>query len=309
MKVAIYHKSVPNAKNLEKVELLKFFSQGVKAVGDQVVDVEDYKYTQSDVAVIQGWINESSGSAKKPHLALRTEVVNRNLNTRKHVVAVDSNLFLYANTDNPLHYLRYSFDGVFPTTGIYCDTQIDPTRWAKISRDLHINLKPYRTNGDHILLCLQRNGGWSMGTTNVLNWSAETILELRKYTDREIVIRPHPGDKLARTYIGDISNNPLLKNVRVSNPGASLVDDLKNCWAAVNYNSSPVVGAAIEGVPIFVTDVTRSQCREIANTDLSQIESPGMPDRLPWVRRLSMFHWKFDELKSGECWSHMRSFV
>lgn len=310
MKVAVYHKSVPNAKNLEKIELLKFFSQGVRAIGDQVVDVDTYSYVPSDVAVIQGWINESSSdSAKKSHLALRNEVVNRNLNTRKHVVAVDSNLFLYANTDNPLHYLRYSFDGVFPTTGNYCDTRIDPLRWQKISRDLNIKLKPYRTNGNHILLCLQRNGGWSMGKLNVLNWAANTILEIRNHTDREIIIRPHPGDKAARSYIGDIGNNPLLKNVRVSEPGRTLVDDLKNCWAAVNYNSSPVVGAAIEGVPIFVTDVHRSQCREIANTDLSLIEKPAMPNRQPWVERLSMFHWKFDELKSGECWSHMRSFI
>lgn len=309
MKVAVYHKSVPNAKNLEKIELLKFFSEGVKVVGDQVVDVNDYKFVQSDVAVIQGWINETNYDVRKPHLSLRTEVVNRNLNTKRHVVAVDSNLFLYANTFNPLHYLRYSFDGVFPNSGIYCDTRVDPDRWKKISRDLNISLKPYRTNGNHILLCLQRNGGWSMGPVNVLSWAANTILELRNYTDREIVIRPHPGDKAARSYLGEIDNNPLLKNVRISAPGTSLIADLKNCWAAVNYNSSPVVGAAIEGIPIFVTDVNRSQCREIANTDLSLIEDPVMPVRRPWIERLSMFHWKFDELKSGECWSHMRTFL
>jgi len=54
---------------------------------------------------------------------------------------VDSNLFLYANTTNPLHYLRYSFNGVFPTTGIYCDTTIDPCRWQKISQNLKHNIE------------------------------------------------------------------------------------------------------------------------------------------------------------------------
>jgi hypothetical protein len=98
------------------------------------------------------------------------------------------------------------------------------------------------------------------------------------------------------------------KTVRLST-NENIIDDLRNCWAAVNYNSSPVVGAAIEGVPIFVCNPEKSQSREIANTDLSQIENPLLPNRQQWVERLSMFHWNFDELRSGECWRHMRKFI
>jgi hypothetical protein len=229
----------------------------------------------------------------------------------KYAVAVDSNLFLYANTTNPLHYLRYSFNGVFPNTGIYCDSVVDPTRWQKISNNLNLKLKDYRSSGDHILLCLQRNGGWSMGSVDVQDWAIKTIDTLRQYTDRPIVIRAHPGDKASQEYLDP--NNPrckikFSKRVRLST-NKNLVDDLHNCWAAINYNSSPVVGAAIEGVPIFVSDPAKSQCAEIANTDLSQIENPTLYDRQHWVERLSMFHWNFDELKSGECWTHMRSFI
>jgi hypothetical protein len=88
-----------------------------------------------------------------------------------------------------------------------------------------------------------------------------------------------------------------------------LLDDLKNCWAVVNHNSSPAVAAAIEGYPIFVTDISKSQCAEIANTDLTQIESPILPNRQQWVERISMFHWKFTELQNGSCWNHMRKFI
>ena len=77
----------------------------------------------------------------------------------------------------------------------------------------------------------------------------------------------------------------------------------------VNHKSSPTVGAAIEGYPIFVTDPTRSQCAEIANTDLAQIENPNLPDRQTWAERLAMFHWNFAEIESGECWTHMRKYV
>jgi hypothetical protein len=307
MKVAVYHKSIPNAKNQEKVDLLKYFSQGVVAAGDQAIDVQDHTYCSADVGVIQGWLAKQVNSSV--HQQLRQTVINTQLSKNRYVVTADSNLFLYSVPGNPLHYLRYSFNGVFPKTGNYCDSDPDPARWKKISHAHNIALKPYRTTGNHILLCLQRNGGWSMGSYDILEWAANVILELRTHTDRPIVIRPHPGDKSARAHIGDFNADGLLKDVALSQPGASLIDDLKNCWAVVNHNSSPVVGAAIEGYPIFVTDYTKSQCREIANTDLSTIETPTLFDRQAWVERISMFHWNFEELKSGECWQHMRQFV
>jgi hypothetical protein len=307
--VAIYHKTVPNAKNLEKIDLLKNFSIGVRAAGDVSVDNQSHSYQVADVGVIQGWLGE--GPITTPHLQLRNTVITNQLKNKKYVVAVDSNLFLYANIANPFHYLRYSFNGVFPTTGIYCDTTIDPRRWQKLSQNLNITLKDYRLNGDHILICLQRNGGWSMGKINLQDWLVQTITTIRQYSDRPIVIRPHPGDKASKELIRP--GNPkckvkFSKSVRVSS-NENLVDDLRNCWAAVNYNSSPVIGAAIEGIPIFVCDLEKSQSKEVANTDLAQIENPQMPNRQPWVERLAMSHWNFDELKSGECWSHMRKFI
>jgi len=310
MIVTVYHNSVPNAKNLEKINLLKYFSQGARTVGDTVIDNTSHVYKPSDVGVIQGWINIGSKTGR--HLDLRNTVINEQIKNKKYVVVADSNLFLYANTDNPLHYLRYSFNGVFPNTGIYCDTNIDPSRWKKISTDLNISLKDYKSNGSHILLCLQRNGGWSMKDYDVQEWALTTIKEIRKYSDRPIIIRGHPGDKAAKEYLDPCSPKCRLKNlpnVQFSDFSRSLLQDLNNAWAVVNHNSSPVVGAAIEGYPIFVTDPSRSQCRDVANTDLSMIESPNKPNRQRWVERLSMFHWKFDELRSGECWRHMRLFV
>lgn len=299
--VTIYHCTVPNQKSQEKLDLLKYFSEGVARAGDTAVDCHSLNYSPSDVAVIQGWI---SNETARPHLTLRNTVIQQQLRQGKRVVAVDSNLFLYANTSNPLHYLRYSFNGVFPNTGTYCDTDPDPTRWQKISSDLNISLKDYRTQGNHVLLLLQRNGGWSMGQFDVVEWCNRTITQLRQHTDRPIVVRAHPGDKHARNYVSRVTG----KNVTLST-NANLIDDLKGAWAAVNHNSSPVVAAAIEGYPIFVTDPAKSQCQEIANTDLAQIECPQLPDRQKWVERLAMSHWKFDELRSGQTWQHMRKFI
>jgi hypothetical protein len=313
MKVVSYLSSVPakdrNNLTSEKTQIIKNFFEGVIVSGDDCA-MHSGNYVPSEVAIIQGWVHERSNHS--PHLALRKNVIKHQQLNKKHVITADSNLFLYAvgKENLPHHYLRYSFNGVFPDTGIYCDTTIDPQRWQQISRDLNLSLKDYRTSGNHILLCLQRNGGWSMGSVNIQDWAIETINEIRQYTDRPIIVRPHPGDRQSKEILTvghPQCRIPLSSNVKMST-NESLLDDLKDCWAAVNYNSSPVVGAAIEGIPVFVADKTKSQCTEIAN-DLENIENPTLYDRQCWVERISMFHWKFSELQNGSCWHHMKQFV
>lgn len=308
--VAVYHASIPpNNKNPEKPLILQNFGEGVIKNNDQLISVRDNKFHYSDVGVIQGWVH--TGSKTSNHLELRNRVVKEQLKHNRYVLVVDSNLFLYKNTANPLHYLRYSFNGVFPNTGIYFDVETNPDRWQSISKNLNLILKDYRTTGNHILLCLQRNGGWSMDGYDVQTWTIDTIKKLRAVTDRPIIIRGHPNDSNAKRYLDP--KNPECKirgftNVFFSEFGRSLEQDLVNCWAVVNHNSSPTVGAAIEGYPVFVSDPERSQCRIIANTDLSKIENPNLPDRQTWIEKISMSHWNFDELRSGEAWAHMRNY-
>jgi len=303
MKVINYFSSIPSKnKNPEKELILKYFSEGIEKSNDEISNHRG-NYMPSDVAIMQGWVHENSGNS--PHLNLRKLIISRQLLAQKSVITADSNLFLYAvgKGNEPHHYLRYSINGVFPDSGVYCDTEINPQRWKQVSKDHNISLKDYRTTGNHILICLQRNGGWSMGKLNVMDWLSNVIAQLRNVSDRPIIIRAHPGDKDAINYL-KIS----LPNVSISK-NLNLLDDLKNCWAVVNHNSSPAVAAAIEGYPIFVTDLNKSQCAEIANTQLKEIENPILYDRQNWAERISMFHWKFTELQSGECWQHMRKFI
>ena len=304
-KIAVYHGTVPNKKNLEKTQMLQFFGEGVALTNDQVVNIHNYEPVVADVAVIQGWIAEDQ---QRPHLKLRKNVINQQLTTNRYVVTADSNLFLYADTSNPLHYLRYSFNGVFPNTGNYFVEGTDPNRWNQIQYDLNIKVKNYRTTGDHILICLQRNGGWSMGSYSVTDWAESVIRQLRQYTNRPIVLRAHPGDQQSKIYLKKLTTLSQELQFNFSS-NTDIRTDLVNCWAVVNHNSSPAVAAAIEGIPVFVTDPVRSQCRAIANTDLSQIQQPQMPDRTVWLQQLAMSHWKFDELRSGLAWAHMRKFV
>jgi len=302
--VAYFKGIPPNNKNMEKPMILNNFLQGVRQAGDIAINNQEMKVIECDVALIQGFVHDDG--KQLPHLELRKQAIELQKRNGKRSLIVDSNLFLYADPGNTKTYLRYSFDGVFPTTGFYFDTDVDPTRWKKISNDLNISLKPYRQEGDHILICLQRHGGWSMGGLSTLEWLDQTINKIRQVTvKRPIIVRAHPGDKRIRSML-----TLNYKNVFLSQK-ENLVDDLKGSWASVVYNSSPSVASLIEGIPTFITDPIpqHSQSFSIANTDLSQINNPQLYDRQSWIEKISMCHWNFEELRSGEAWKFFRKYV
>lgn len=307
-KVISYLKGIPNAKNQEKIDILNFFIRGVNNVGDIGIVSYDNVWQLSDAAVLQGFIAEHNfKSIRAPHLHLRKNVFENQLKHNKSTIIADSNLFLYADPGNSKHYLRYSINGVFPTTGNYMWDNPDPKRWESISQNLNLKLKPVRTEGHHILICCQRNGGWSMGKYDVVDWVKHTVKRLRKHTDRPIVVRGHPGDKKAQKYL---QMKFKFQGVRVSrNP--HILQDFHNCWAVVTYNSSPGVAAGIEGIPVFVTDPNPevSQAFDIAETNLKRIEAPKLKNRQQWIEKISMCHWNFDELRSGAAWRHMREYI
>lgn len=310
MKIVSYYNVVPaKNKSQEKYDILTNFVQGVQSVGDIGQVYHGHQIQDCDVAVIQGWQHEKGKTAS--HLQLRQKVIDTQINSDRKVITGDANLFLYAVPGNaPHHYLRYSFNGVFPTTGIYCDDNPDPKRWQQISKHLGIKLEDKKPLGNHILIAVQRNGGWSMGKMDLGEWTEKTVYEIMKYTDRPIVIRLHPGDKRSQKYMPNkIRNLQRFKNVTISEFGRPLDLDLINCHAVVNHNSSSIVGPLIKGYPAFITNPDNSQCREVSHHGLQDIDNPQEFDRQKWLERISMFHWNFEELKNGTCWKHMRQYV
>lgn len=303
VKVVSYLKGIPSSNNNpEKPRALIEFIKGVQSIGDTGIVSNNMNLIPADVAVIQGFVHQDSKNA--PHLEFRKSVLHFQKANNKRTIIIDSNLFLYRDPNNTKGYLRYSYDSIFPNTGEYCNDKPDPQRWEIIKNDLGFNLKPWRTNGTHILICLQRNGGWSMKGLPVTDFCHKTIKKIRKYTDRPIIVRVHPGDKKSDSYAHYLTG----KDVRLST-NKSLIDDLQGAWASVIYNSSPSVASAIEGIPCFILDPEYSQSTPIANLELSKIEDPIMPERLEWVQRLAQCHWKNNDLVTGAAWRHMKNYL
>ena len=59
------------------------------------------------------------------------------INRGKRCVIVDANLFLAYDLGNTHEYLRYSYDGIFPTTGEYCYDNLIPSLEKNATKTKH----------------------------------------------------------------------------------------------------------------------------------------------------------------------------
>lgn len=300
MKIAVYRSAVPGKnKNEQKREYLTWFAHGAKAAGDEVWIVDDHVVIESDVAILQGWI----GMKQAPHLALRQRVIKNQRRLGKHVLVMDSNLYGFLQPSDKDRFLRYSLDGIFPTTGYYFTRDIDPARWEYIKQCYGFEERSWTRTGRNILLCLQRNGGWSMDGFTVLDWLAKTVPEIRQHTDRPLLIRAHPG------------NQQIIPEVRKRWPDIEISSerdirgDFDRTWATITYNSSPGVASLLWGIPSWITDpqAQRSQAWGFGATDLATIDDPFLPDRRDFYCRIAQCHFDWDEVRSGRAWSFMRA--
>jgi hypothetical protein len=198
-------------------------------------------------------------------------------------------------------------NSVYPNTGIYFFKDLDLNKWDQYSGWHNVTVKSWRTEGNHILILAQRPKGWNMFGNDQDTWLDATITEIRKYSQRPIMIRMHPGDgtrfkqieKLQKRY-GDRITISEHVNIR---------EALINCWCAVGYNSTPNVVSAIEGVPVYVQDPTHSWAQDVAFSDLRQIETPPLPDRSQWLAKIANIHWSNEEVKSGQLWSAIKQYI
>ena len=295
--VVVYISSVANfQKHTRKTQCLESFAAGVSKLGHSVVLETAHRYTPSRLALMLGWATTNTGG---PNIALRKEIIAQQRRHGFHTMCIDASCWKYL--DNASSYLRYSLDGPFYDRAEYANRNSDSSKWQEISQALGISLDPPQTNpGGHVLICMQRDGGFAMKALDPLVWLTQKIAEIRKYTDRTIMVRPHPGAYKPTDFLQFRTRHYQTHlGVQVLEPStARLTDNLQKAHAAVFFNSSASVAAACAGIPIFVDDASCVSWA-VANKDIAKIESPEQFDRQQWISDLAAAHWSDDDAKQG----------
>ena len=162
---------------------------------------------------------------------------------------------------------------------------------------LNLRLKPWRTNGEYILLCGQHDKSqqWNL-FPSMERWIVETIQSIQNYTDRPIIFRPHP-----RCPVTDVERR--FKNVIRQNPRQlpNTYDDFDmgfdNVYTTVSWTSNPGIHSVIEGIPSYTSP--SSLAWDVSIKSLTNLNNPPLPDRQQWLNDYSYTEWTVDEIAQG----------
>jgi hypothetical protein len=203
------------------------------------------------------------------------------------------------------------------TEGEFGNNNSPPDRWNKFQQHTGIKIKDWKSSGDKIIIMGQKPGDSSLidlynNGLKFDDWITETIKTIRKYSDREIIIRPHPRG-IKKSGILHITG----KNVSVSNNltiggnqgGAGLEADLQQAYCVVTYNSLSAIESICEGIPTFAMH-NGSMIWPIAHKDLSQIENLKYNiDITQWCNDIAYTQWTSEEQTKGEAWAHLKPLI
>jgi hypothetical protein len=267
MKFSIYNQF--GARNSAPV--FEAFAQGVKENGHSV----EYHNDSADVAVI--WSQLWAG-----RMAPNQQVWNQYRDSGRNVIILEVGAIARGVT------WRVLLNGQqeFLTVGN------DSSRAER----LNLQVAPWKRNGTQIVIACQRadSNQWA-GQPSLQEWLDITIGQIKQYSRKQIIIRPHPRYPLSYNAYGA----EIVRGFKV----AGTYDDynfdeaLSNAWAVVNWNSNPGVQSVIAGVPAFVGG--SSLAAMVGNTSLAMIERPYRPDRTQWINDLAWTEWTVEEITQG----------
>ena len=170
-----------------------------------------------------------------------------------------------------------------------------------------IVLQRWKEEGEYILICGQHGQSqqW-IDMPDMDTYYKNTIQEVRKFTDKPIVVRSHPRFREGLHWACDSEwykqqgvtwNIP--KHIQQTYDSFDLEHMLKHTHCTISHSSNAGISSIIAGVPAVVSE--HSLAYEVGtemNTWLSK------PDRANWLNKMSYIEWFPDEI--GTQWLRIR---
>ena len=174
-------------------------------------------------------------------------------------------------------------------------------------KKLNLKLSPWQENNGAILIACQHklSGQWE-DPSQMENWLHKSIKKIRSYTNRDIIVRPHPRCPINEKKI-NASRVFIQTPQKIKNTYDDYNLDLKNFFAVVNWSSNPGIHAAIEGIPIFVGP--NSLAYTVGNHSFKTLNSPIKPCREQWLNDLAYTEWTTNEISTGEPLNRLMLFL
>lgn len=265
----------PNHGALNSKPVFEAFAQGVKNLGHEVV----FHDLNADYFVIWSvlWLGRMQGNQ---------EIWNFAKKTKKPVIILEVGTLIRGTT------WKIGFGHVNALGYDFKNFNVDYER----SKKLGLTLKPWKNSGKNIVIFGQHSQSeqWS-NQPPVNEWLRNLVDQIKRYSNRPIIYRPHPRDRFFQK-IEDFSTSMPIK-IPNSHDVYDHEKELDNTWCAINACSGVGVQAAINGTPIFCEKDSLAWPVSIQN--LQNIEAPLVPDRTVWFEKICNTEWTIDEIASG----------
>jgi hypothetical protein len=159
-------------------------------------------------------------------------------------------------------------------------------RWTNLVKsDPRLRWPGWKKSGSKILLVVPSSKPCQYYNQNVTKWKADTIAEIKKHTDREIVVR----EKASR-------NDRTQKKTIYE----ALDEDV---FCMVTYQSIAAVESVAYGIPVFA--LAPSAAKQMSLSDLTKIDTPCYPDPdlvHKWCCSLAYGQFSMEEMLYGDAW-------
>lgn len=266
----------------------------------------EYEYSESwlpcDVAVIFGsWKPREKGT----HMA-RNAVAG---NAKKFIV-IETPL-LARRTDIENQYWRIGVNGYLHRDAYWPEP--DPIYGEQRLKELGVSWKGWKnkSNGP-IVVALQLPGDASLRGTDINDWAYHTIRDIRKHTDKKIIVRNHPlasgrafadHEELARKILLEGIQNIKFSDGQI----VPWAHDLDGAYCTVTYSSGLGIDSIVAGIPTIACDVGNF-AHGISTNSVDEINNLKKADEETvwnWLRHLALCQWKKDEMANGRAWHYL----
>jgi len=193
-------------------------------------------------------------------------------------------------------------------------------RWNRFETSTGIKFKDWHSPGSDIIIMGQKEGDsalvrlYEQGYKSFYDWVFDIVKQIRKHSDRRIIIRPHPRGldrglkNIKRKLLDKFDNVELSDNIKRggNRGGESLLSDFQRAHCIITFNSLSAVEAVTNGIPTYALD-SGSMIWPIAHQDISKIESLNYNiDITDWQNKIAYTFWNKQDVKSGETWEHLK---
>ena len=179
------------------------------------------------------------------------------------------------------------------------EIDLDPQRLQL----LNVALQPIkdRRKGEILIACQHSASLQWDAQSSMEEWVRQTISQIKRYSSRKIVVRPHPRSPIREKFVDAVIELPR----KIENSYDDFNIDY-NYHCVINHNSGPAVQAAINGTP---TICDPSSLAFPMSEKWENLENPQLPDREEWFLKLCHTEWTVDEIAQGIPLKRLESYL